>query len=102
MSAGQGVPGTVQDVQVGEIDITEVKDKSSCTSTTGTQCPIVDKNRTCNKVPESKLTFWYNGASSLDSLHSHDNLRIADDLPSDKLESGPNGFAQMCAAFFYS
>ena len=96
-SAGQQ-KGVWDDLQLGLITLqpTTVANQDTCTQQV-VDCPT--KRNNCNGVnvaPTSKLDYWFDGATSTDTLEASSNIRVADDLPKG-LDSGTSSFTRRCA-----
>ena len=70
------------------------QEAAQCEIDANCPAPVVG-NCSAEQPSEADLTFYFNGAESVDSLYALDNIRVANDLPKE-LESGTYGYARMC------
>lgn len=94
--------GVQNDLQIGRIDIqpTTSENQDTCTQQV-VDCPSVRDS--CNKnriAPKSKQSFWFDGATTTDTLVSSTNIKVLDDLP-EGLDSGTSSFARRRALLLW-
>jgi hypothetical protein len=73
---------------------------AQCQGTSSAGCTqATTGNCNAEQPSNSSLSFYYNGATTTDSLYSFSNIKVLNDLPKG-LDSGTSGFARTCASAY--
>lgn len=87
----------IDDIQIGSVVLTAAtqQEAAQCEQI-AEDCPApVVGDCAAQQPADAALTYWFNGARSVNSLYALDNVRVTDDLPK-QLDSGVYGYARMC------